>query len=122
MQQTAVLGMGCFWCGESAFRDAETHNLLPGIVDLQVGYAGGTKPNPTYEDHYGYKEAVKVVFDADIIPYEKILDIFWNNIDPFDPYGQFYDQGFAYTTVIFYNSPEQQYIAEESLTAKQKLF
>lgn len=120
--EEAIFAMGCFWCGESEFRDHETHNKLPGITSIRVGYAGGTISNPTYENHPGYKEAVKIAFDPNIISYSKLLDIFWHNIDPFDDQGQFCDKGFAYTAVIFYASSEQQKQAEESkLNIEQQL-
>ncbi len=114
LTEEAIFAMGCFWCGESEFRDHESNEPLPGIISLRVGYAGGTTPNPTYQNHKGYKEAVKVIFDPKIISYDKLLDIFWNNVDPLDEKGQFCDKGFAYTSVIFYNGDDQKAIAEAS--------
>lgn len=112
--QEAIFAMGCFWCGESEFRDHETNDFIPGVIDLKVGYAGGTVPNPTYENHKGYKEAVKVTYDPTVITYEKLLDIFWHNVDPFDGTGQFCDKGFPYTSVIFYEGEDQKTKAEVS--------
>ena len=120
MNQNAIFAMGCFWCGETAFKDHDTNALLPGIVSVRVGYAGGTKPNPTYEDHEGYKEAVKVTFDPSKISYSKILDIFWRNVDPLDAKGQFCDKGFAYTSAIFYENEAQKKESEESLASVEK--
>lgn len=112
-KEEALFAMGCFWCGEAAFRDHKTNKFIPGILDLKVGYAGGTIPNPRYESHEGYKEAVKITYDPKILSYDKLLDIFWHNIDPFDGKGQFCDKGFPYTSVIFYTD-DQKKQAEES--------
>lgn len=119
-KQVAIFAMGCFWCGESEFRDHSTGELLPGISSLWVGYAGGTHPNPTYENHKGYKEAVKIEFDPTVISYEKLLDIFWHNVDPFDAKGQFCDKGFPYTSVVFYHGNAQKSAALASLQNTQK--
>lgn len=118
--EEAIFAMGCFWCGESEFRDKEG-NPLPGIVSLRVGYAGGTKENPTYEDHEGYKEALKIVYDPTAVSYEKLLDIFWQNVDPLDGGGQFCDRGFAYTSVIFYTSDAQKTAAEKTKDQVQQI-
>lgn len=113
-QAQAVFAMGCFWCAESEFRDHQTNNFIPGVLDLTVGYAGGTTPNPTYENHKGYKEAVKITYDPSVITYAKLLDIFWRNIDPFDAKGQFCDKGDPYTAVVFFNDEAQKREAENS--------
>lgn len=120
-KEVAIFAMGCFWCGESEFRDHISGKLLPGITSLRVGYAGGTHPNPTYENHEGYKEAVKIEFDPTVISYEKLLDIFWHNVDPFDPKGQFCDKGFPYTSVIFYQNNAQKKTALTALHNTQKV-
>ena len=117
----AIFAMGCFWCGESEFRDHDTGKPLPGILSLRVGYAGGTHPNPTYKNHGGYKEVVKIEFDPTVISYEKLLDIFWHNVDPFDAKGQFCDKGFPYTAVIFYHGDAQKSAALASLQKAQKV-
>ena len=119
-KEVAIFAMGCFWCGESEFLDHDSGKPLPGILSLRVGYAGGTNPNPTYESHEGYKEAVKVEFDPAIISYEKLLDIFWHNVDPLDAKGQFCDKGFPYTSVIFYQGGDQKEAALASLQNTHK--
>ncbi len=119
--QEAVFAMGCFWCAESEFRHHENNALLPGILALSVGYAGGTKPNPHYEDHEGYKEAVKITFDPQIISYEKLLETFWHNVDPFDNAGQFCDKGFPYSAVIYYQDEAQKQLALKTKEQNQKL-
>lgn len=118
--EEAIFAMGCFWCAESEFRDHETNVSLPGILSLRVGYAGGSIKNPTYENHPGSKEAIKIEFDPKIISYAKLLDIFWHNVDLFDAQGQFCDMGFPYTAVIFYTSPEQKQAAEAIKTMIEK--
>lgn len=110
----AVFGMGCFWCGEAEFRHHATNQLLPGIVKVRVGYAGGVKPQPTYPDHEGYVEAVKVSYNPSLISYDKLLSLFWHNIDPFDRKGQFCDKGSSYVAVIYYLNALQKAKAEES--------
>ena len=119
--EEAIFAMGCFWCGESEFRGHENNQMLPGILSLRVGYAGGTKPNPTYHDHEGYKEAVKIVYDPAIISYDQLMDIFWHNVDVFDEKGQFCDKGFPYTSVIFFKTDEQKRIAHEKKDSVQKI-
>jgi peptide-methionine (S)-S-oxide reductase len=111
LNEIAIFAMGCFWCGESEFRDKITHNPLPGIVSIRVGYAGGVVPNPTYYHHEGYKEAVKITYDANKISYEHLLAIFWRNIDPLNADGQFCDIGPSYTSAIFYTNATQKKLA-----------
>src|SRR6476646_997905 len=87
--KTAIFASGCFWCMEAAFDEVD------GVTDTTSGYAGGTKPNPTYGDHEGYQEAVRVTYDPAKVTYAKLLDQYWHNIDPFNPDGQFCDVGNA---------------------------
>ncbi len=100
--------MGCFWCGESEFRDHQKGVPLAGIISIRVGYAGGITAAPTYQSHPGYKESVKITFNPAIISYAKLLEIFWYNVDPLDAVGQFCDKGFAYTSAIFIENDEQK--------------
>lgn len=119
--EEAIFAMGCFWCGESEFRDHGTLKPLPGIISIRVGYAGGTKPNPTYESHEGYKEAVKIVFDPTKITYDQLLDIFWHNIDPFDDKGQFCDTGPQYASAVYVKDDHQKIKATEKKELTQHL-
>lgn len=93
-----------------------------GIVDVVSGYMGGHLENPTYEDvkqgDSGHLEVVEITFDATVFPYEKLLDVFWQQIDPTDADGQFHDRGHSYSTAIFYYNENQRQIAEAS---KKKL-
>lgn len=111
----AVLAGGCFWCLE--------HDLekLPGVLDVQSGYAGGDKPNPTYQEvsagGTNYVESVKVRFDPNKLSYETLLRSFWRNVDPTDGSGQFCDRGSSYRPVIFVADADQQKVAEASAAA-----
>lgn len=118
--EKATFAMGCFWCGEAAFLDHDTQQPLDGITELTVGYAGGDMPNPTYENHPGYREALQITFDPTVISYQRLLDIFWRNVDPYDKEGQFCDKGFAYTSALFYHSEGQRKMAERSLERVQE--
>jgi peptide-methionine (S)-S-oxide reductase len=108
----ATFAGGCFWCMEKPFDD------LPGVISTTVGYTGGTTVNPTYEQvssgETGHAEAVQVVYDPAKISYEKLLDVFWRNIDPLDASGQFCDQGNQYRSSIFYETARQRNLAEKS--------
>ena len=110
--RTAIFAGGCFWCMEEAFE------RLPGVVEAVSGYTGGWVENPTYElvstGETGHYEAVKVIYDPSKISYERLLEIFWKNIDPTDPNGQFADRGEQYRTAIFFLNNEQRKLAEES--------
>lgn len=108
--KTAIFAGGCFWCVEAAFDE------VPGVTDTTSGYAGGTKPNPTYGDHEGYLEAVKVTYDPSKVTYAKLLDQYWHNIDPFNANGQFCDEGPAYKPAIFVGDDAEKTEAE---TTKQ---
>jgi len=110
--ELATFAGGCFWCMVKPF------DQMPGVVRVVSGYTGGHKPNPTYEEvcseTTGHAEAVQITFDPAILPYRKLLDIFWKQIDPTDPGGQFYDRGSSYRTAIFYHTEEQKAEAERS--------
>ena len=119
MEKTkALLGAGCFWGIEEMFRKIE------GVLDTNVGYAGGTLPNPTYQDvcsgNTGHAEVVKMEFDPNIISFNKILDHFWLCHDPTQLNRQGPDIGTQYRSVIFHFTDEQRVIAEESKNNFQK--
>ena len=106
--EEAIFAGGCFWCLE--------HDLekLDGVVSAESGYSGGDLINPTYQDHSGHQEVVKVIFDSDIISYKDLLKQYWINIDPFDNNGQFCDRGDSYKPVIFTSNQEQKRDAKKS--------
>jgi peptide-methionine (S)-S-oxide reductase len=108
----AYLAGGCFWCLETAFEG------VPGVVSVVSGYTGGPEKNPTYAqvsaDQTGHYESVDVAYDAKQISYEKLLDIFWHNIDPTQGDGQFCDRGPQYRSAIFARDAAQRAAAEKS--------
>lgn len=112
MHETATLAGGCFWCTEAIF------TRLKGVSSVLPGYAGGTVPNPSYEEvsdgNTGHAEAIQIEFDASQIPYEKILDIFWHTHNPTTRNQQGNDVGPQYRSVIFYHNEKQREAAEKS--------
>ena len=108
----ATFAGGCFWCMQPPFQQTE------GVVEAVAGYAGGQKANPSYEEvsggSTGHLESVQVTYDPGKVSYEKLLDVFWMQIDPTDTEGQFADKGSQYRTAIFYHDEEQKRIAEIS--------
>jgi peptide methionine sulfoxide reductase msrA/msrB len=110
--ELATFAGGCFWCMVSPFEEQ------PGIIQVVSGYTGGHKENPTYEEvcshTTGHYEAVQITFDPNVFPYEKLLDIYWRQIDPTDAGGQFHDRGESYRTAIFYHNETQRQLAEKS--------
>ncbi|MDF2960207.1 MAG: methionine sulfoxide reductase [Paenibacillus sp.] len=116
--ELATFAGGCFWCMVSPFEE------MPGIEQVVSGYTGGHTVNPTYEqvcsETTGHAEAVQITFDPQLFPYEKLLDIFWRQIDPTDEGGQFHDRGPSYRTAIFYHSEEQKRQAEASKQALEQ--
>jgi peptide methionine sulfoxide reductase msrA/msrB len=108
--EKATFAGGCFWCMESAFEK------LDGVVDVVSGYEGGSGQNPTYEDYAkkGHVEVIEVTYDPSKISYDRLLEVFWRQIDPTDPGGQFVDRGAQYRSAIFYHNDEQKRSAEKS--------
>ncbi|WP_404346522.1 peptide-methionine (S)-S-oxide reductase MsrA [Sutcliffiella horikoshii] len=110
--EKATFAGGCFWCMVKPFDEQD------GIEEVVSGYTGGHKENPTYKEvcseTTGHYEAVQITFNPEIFLYEKLLDVFWSQIDPTDAGGQFHDRGDSYRTAIFYHSDEQREIAEKS--------
>jgi peptide-methionine (S)-S-oxide reductase len=108
----ATFAGGCFWCMEPPYDE------LDGVISTTSGYTGGHKPNPTYEEvsagTTGHTEAVQVVYDPKRISYERLLEVFWRNIDPVTPNAQFCDHGTQYRSAIFYHDETQRRLSEES--------
>lgn len=111
----ATFAGGCFWCMEKPFEQ------IDGVVDVVSGYTGGEKANPTYQDvssgGTGHLEAVQITYDPSRVDYETLLDVFWRQVDPTDPGGQFVDRGHQYGTAIFYHDNTQKTLAEQSKQA-----
>ncbi len=114
----ATLAGGCFWCMEEAFE------AVDGVVAVTSGYTGGHQPNPTYKEvsagGTGHYEAIELQYDPAKVSYDKLLDVFWQNIDPTDSRGQFCDKGMQYRAAIFYHDDQQQKLAEESKQTVEK--
>jgi peptide methionine sulfoxide reductase msrA/msrB len=106
-RETAVLAGGCFWGMEDLIR------ALPGVIDTEVGYTGGTVPNATYENHEGHAEAIKIVFDPARISYDELLRFFFRIHDPTTKNRQGNDVGSSYRSAIFYENEAQKKTAEE---------
>ncbi|MGH8659457.1 MAG: peptide-methionine (S)-S-oxide reductase MsrA [Gammaproteobacteria bacterium] len=108
----ATFAGGCFWCMEPPF------DALDGVISTTSGYTGGSKHHPNYEDvssgTTGHAEAVQLVYDPNKVSYEKLLDVFWHNVDPTRNDGQFCDKGLQYRPAIFYHNEQQRRLAEES--------
>jgi peptide methionine sulfoxide reductase msrA/msrB len=113
--ELATFAGGCFWCMVPPFTG------LDGVLRVISGYTGGHIENPSYKDvcsgKTGHYEAVQITFDPEKITYKELLDIFWRNIDPTDPGGQFYDRGRSYCTAVFYHNENQHQEAERSKKA-----
>ncbi len=114
--EKATFAGGCFWCMTPPFEK------LNGVNEVLSGYTGGSGPNPTYEDYAakGHIEAVQITYDPSRISYPELLDVFWRQIDPTDPGGQFCDRGPQYRSAIFYENAEQKRLAEKSKEALEK--
>ncbi|MFP7733818.1 peptide-methionine (S)-S-oxide reductase MsrA [Priestia aryabhattai] len=110
--EVATFAGGCFWCMVKPFDEQL------GIIKVVSGYTGGHKENPTYKEvcseTTGHYEAVQITFDPEVFPYEKLLELYWPQIDPTDAGGQFADRGDSYRTAIFYHNEHQKELAEES--------
>jgi len=114
--QTAIFAGGCFWCMQPPFEQ------LKGVSETVAGYTGGKGKNPTYDDYVakGHTEAVLVKYDPKVVSYEKLLEVFWQSINPTDPDGQFADRGPGYYAGVYYLNTEQKTAAEKSKASLDK--
>lgn len=114
----ATFAGGCFWCMEPPFEK------LKGVVSVTSGYTGGDESSPSYQDvsagKTGHLEAVQITFDPEQISYRELLDIYWRQIDPTDPDGQFADRGAQYRTAVFVHDDQQRETAMKSLVELEK--
>ncbi len=114
----ATFAGGCFWCMEPPY------DKLPGVISTTSGYMGGKTKNPTYEQvstgRTGHAEVVQVIYDPKVVGYDKLLEVFWRNVDPTQRDAQFCDHGSQYRTAIFYHDEEQRRLAEASRAALAK--
>lgn len=111
-QERAVFAGGCFWCMEEAFEG------VSGVAEVVSGYTGGAVPNPTYDQvsagKTGHAESIEVLFDPAVVSYERLLDVFWRNVDPTVADRQFCDHGTQYRPAIFYRGDAQRQAAHAS--------
>ncbi len=118
--EKAYFAGGCFWCMEESFE-----NIL-GVSKVISGYSGGTTENPTYKEvtygNTGHFEVIEVIYIPEVVSYEKLLEEFWLNIDPFDAVGQFCDKGYSYRSVAFYQNEKQKNLIENSIKEIEKKF
>ena len=118
--ELATVGGGCYWCTEAIFQ------MLPGVKSVSSGFAGGTKPNPTYEEvctgTTGHAEVIQIEYDPKVISYEKILETFWEAHDPTTLNRQGPDTGTQYRSIILYRNPAEKAAAEKSKAEAQKHF
>jgi len=118
--ETADFGGGCFWCMEAVFE------RVPGVVSVTSGFAGGTTPNPTYEEvcteTTGHAEVTEIVFDPSKVSYGQLLNIFWQAHDPTTLNRQGADEGTSYRSIILYRDKKQQLEAEQSKLVAQQNF
>jgi peptide-methionine (S)-S-oxide reductase len=116
--EKATFAGGCFWCMEHPFDE------IPGVVSVTSGYTGGQKKNPTYEEvsagGTGHAESVQIIYDPAKVSYEKLLKVFWHNIDPTAKDRQFCDSGHQYRSAIFYHNEEQHRLALQSKAELEK--
>jgi len=112
----ATFAGGCFWCMEPPY------DKLDGVKSTISGYMGGHVKNPTYEQvtrgNTGHAEVVQVTYDPQVVSYEKLLEVYWRNVDPFDEGGQFCDRGDSYRSAIFYHDEEQ---GDAAMASKARL-
>ncbi len=116
----ATFAGGCFWCMEEAFEK------VPGVVAVISGYTGGEKVDPNYQEvsagATGHAETIEVRYDPARVGYEKLLEVFWHNIDPLTPNAQFCDHGNQYRSAIFYRGEEEKRLADASKLAFSQRF
>ena len=116
--EKAIFGGGCFWCMEPPF------DKQKGVISTTSGYIGGHLENPSYQDvssgQSGHVEVVEVTYDPDVVSYDKLLKIYWVNIDPLNSTGQFCDRGSQYLSAIFYLNENQRITAADSLKVLKK--
>jgi methionine-S-sulfoxide reductase len=116
----AYFAGGCFWCMEEFFEQVK------GVEEVISGYSGGDLENPTYKEvtygNTGHFEAAKITYDADIVSYKELINLYWKNIDPFDSAGQFCDKGLSYRSVAFYKNKSEKDEIKKSIANIEKKF
>ena len=117
---TATFGGGCFWCVDAVYQ------YVPGVIKITSGYAGGTVPDPTYEQvctgRTGHAEVVQITYDPSKVSYDQLLDLFWKAHDPTTLNRQGADHGTQYRSIILTSTPEEAAAAEASKKKAQSQF
>ena len=109
MSERALLAGGCFWGMQQLIR------RIPGVISTRVGYSGGDVPNATYRNHGDHAEAIEIIFDPAVTSYRTLLEFFFQIHDPTTRHRQGNDVGMSYRSAIFYTSPEQEAVAEDTI-------
>lgn len=116
--KNVYLAGGCFWCIASVYYSKS------GIIDVISGYSGGDTDSPTYEDvkkqKTNHRETIKIIYDESKISYKEILDVYYDNVNPFDAGGQFIDRGRSYTLAIYYQDEKEKEYVTKYIEEKQK--
>lgn len=116
--KNAYFAGGCFWCVTPLFKE------LPGVLDVVSGYSGGDEIAPSYEEvkkqNTGHRESIKIIYDPNQVDFSSLLEIYLQNVDPFDDGGQFIDRGFSYTLAIFYTEDNEKKISEAAIADLEK--
>ena len=116
----AYFAGGCFWCMEESFEKVD------GVTSVISGYSGGNKKNPTYKEvtfgNTGHLETIEVIYDTNKVNFNSLLKVFWENIDPFDKYGQFCDKGYSYRSAVFYTNTNEKKLIEKSIKKIEETF
>ena len=119
-KQKIYFAGGCFWCMEESF------DKINGVKKSISGYSGGHLKDPTYRDviykDTGHVETIEITYDPNKISFKELLDVYWENIDPFDKYGQFCDKGKSYRSVIFYKNNKQKKVIQKSIAEIEQRF
>ena len=115
MKSTAYFAGGCFWCITPTFKE------MDGVFDVTSGYSGGDEENPVYADvkyqRTGHRETIRIDYDAEIVSFETLFDVFLSGVDPFDGGGQFIDRGRSYTLAVYYQNDGERRIAAAGIAA-----
>jgi len=110
--KTALFAAGCFWCIQPPF------DQMAGVLKTTVGYTAGHTENPSYQEvskgTTGHTEAIEVTYNPEVVSYEKLLEVFWQNVDPFDAGGQFCDRGSQYRAGVYFKTPAEEATAKAS--------
>ena len=116
--KTAYFAGGCFWCITPTFQE------MVGVRKVTSGYSGGDEIDPAYEDvkyqRTGHRETIRIDYNAEKITYQQLMEVFLGGVDPFDGDGQYIDRGHSYTLAVYYQTPQEQQLAENAIRQLEK--